>query len=58
MQKIITQMLSKYQINNMEDKKNAMKEIVQESFYVAFRVVVFLKRRPFMVELHFEFFMA
>ena len=30
MQKIITQMLSKYQINNMEDKKNAMKEIVQE----------------------------
>ena len=29
MQKIITQMLSKYQINNMEDKKNAMKEIVQ-----------------------------
>lgn len=30
MQQIITQMLSKYQITNIEDKKNAIKEIVQE----------------------------
>ncbi len=30
MQPILSQMLSKYQINNIEDKKNAVKEIVQE----------------------------
>lgn len=30
MQQVISQMLSKYQINNIEDKKNAIKEIVQE----------------------------
>lgn len=30
MQQILSQMLSKYQINNREDKKNAIKEIVQE----------------------------
>lgn len=30
MQQILTQMLSKYQIKNIEDKKNAIKEIVQE----------------------------
>ena len=30
MQKILNQMLSKYNINNLEDKKNAIKEIVQE----------------------------
>ncbi len=30
MQKVLTQMLSKYQIGNIEDKKNAIKEIVQE----------------------------
>lgn len=30
MHQVINQMLSKYQINNIEDKKNAIKEIVQE----------------------------
>lgn len=30
MQQVLTQMLSKYQINNIEDKKNAIKEIIQE----------------------------
>ena len=30
MQQVLTQMLSKYQIGNIEDKKNAIKEIVQE----------------------------
>lgn len=30
MQQVLTQMLSKYQIRNIEDKKNAIKEIVQE----------------------------
>ncbi len=30
MQQVLTQMLSKYEIKNMEDKKNAIKEIVQE----------------------------
>lgn len=30
MQKILNQMLSKYQIENIDDKKNAIKEIVQE----------------------------
>lgn len=30
MQQVLGQMLSKYQINNIEDKKNAIKEIVQE----------------------------
>lgn len=30
MQQVLNQMLSKYQINNIEDKKNAIKEIVQE----------------------------
>ena len=30
MQQVLTQMLSKYPINNSEDKKNAIKEIVQE----------------------------
>lgn len=30
MNNILSQMLSKYQINNIEDKKNAIKEIVQE----------------------------
>ena len=30
MSQILNQMLSKYQINNIEDKKNAIKEIVQE----------------------------
>ena len=30
MQQVLTQMLSKYQIVNLEDKKNAIKEIVQE----------------------------
>ncbi len=30
MQKVLIQMLSKYQIKNIEDKKNAIKEIVQE----------------------------
>ena len=30
MQQVLTQMLSKYPINNIEDKKNAIKEIVQE----------------------------
>ena len=30
MQKVLTQMLERYQINNIEDKKNAIKEIVQE----------------------------
>ena len=27
---IIKQMLSNYKINNLEDKKNALKEVVQE----------------------------
>ncbi len=30
MQKVLSKMISKYQINNIEDKKNAVKEIVQE----------------------------
>ena len=30
MQQVLSQMLSKYQINNIEDKKNVIKEIVQE----------------------------
>ena len=30
MQQVLSQMLSKYQINSVEDKKNAIKEIVQE----------------------------
>lgn len=30
MQQVLSQMLSKYQINNIEDKKNAIKEIAQE----------------------------
>ena len=30
MQQVLSQMLLKYQINNIEDKKNAIKEIVQE----------------------------
>ena len=30
MQQVLSQMLSKYQINNIEDKKSAIKEIVQE----------------------------
>ena len=30
MQQVLSQMLSKYQINNIEDKKNSIKEIVQE----------------------------
>ena len=30
MQQVLSQMLSKYQINNINDKKNAIKEIVQE----------------------------
>ncbi|MBQ8146667.1 MAG: nucleotidyl transferase AbiEii/AbiGii toxin family protein [Clostridia bacterium] len=30
MQQVLNQMLSKYQINSLEDKKNAIKEIVQE----------------------------
>lgn len=30
MQQVLSQMLSKYQINNIEDKKNAIKEVVQE----------------------------
>ena len=30
MQQVLSQMLSKYQINNIDDKKNAIKEIVQE----------------------------
>ena len=30
MQQVLSQMLSKYQINNIEDKKNAIKAIVQE----------------------------
>ena len=30
MQQVLGQMLSKYEINNIEDKKNAIKEIVQE----------------------------
>ncbi len=30
MQQVLSQMLSKYEINNVEDKKNAIKEVVQE----------------------------
>lgn len=30
MKQVLNQMLAKYQINNIEDKKNAIKEIVQE----------------------------
>ncbi len=30
MQNVLTNMLSKYEINNMDDKKNAIKEIIQE----------------------------
>lgn len=30
MQQVLSQMLSKYEINNIEDKKNAIKEVVQE----------------------------
>ena len=30
MQQVLNQMLAKYQINNLQDKKNAIKEIVQE----------------------------
>lgn len=30
MQRVLSKMISKYQINNIEDKKNAVKEIVQE----------------------------
>lgn len=30
MQQVLNQMLSKYKINNIEDKKNAIKEVVQE----------------------------
>ena len=30
MQQVLNQMLSKYQINNLQDKENAIKEIVQE----------------------------
>ena len=30
MHQVLDSMLSKYQINNIEDKKNAIKEIIQE----------------------------
>lgn len=30
MQQVLVQMLSKYSIKNIEDKKNAIKEILQE----------------------------
>lgn len=30
MNQLLNQMLLKYQINNIEDKKNAIKEIIQE----------------------------
>ena len=30
MEQVLSNMLSKYQINNIDDKKNAIKEIVQE----------------------------
>ena len=52
MQQVLNQMLSKYQINNIEDKKNAIKEIVQEVVLCGLSRGGFLKKQRFMVELH------
>lgn len=47
MQQVLSQMLSKYQIRNIEDKKNAIKEIVQEVVLCALSRGGFFKEAAF-----------
>ena len=46
---IIKQMLSNYEINNLEDKKNALKEVVQEVVLSGLARSIFLIMQLFMV---------
>ena len=54
----IEQMLKNYQIENIYDQKNAMKEIMQEIVCADFRGRGSFRKQPFMGERHFGFFMG
>lgn len=52
------QMLKNYQIENIYDQKNAMKEIMQEIVLCGLSRAFFFRKQPFMGERHSEFFMG
>jgi hypothetical protein len=52
----IEQMLKSHNTQTLYDKKNAMKEVIQELFYVVLAVQVFSKKLLFMVEQRFGYF--
>ena len=54
----IEQMLKNYQIENIYDQKNAMKEIMQEIVLCGLSRRGFFRKQPFMGERHFGFFMG
>ncbi len=56
MSTMIEQMLSKYNIENLYDHKNAMKEIMRKLFYADCPVRDSLRRQLFTEALHFGFF--
>ena len=47
MENVIQQMLSSYEIKNVEDKKNAMKEIMQELVLCGLSRAGFFKKAAF-----------
>ena len=49
MNTVIEEMLKSYQVDNIYDRKNAMKEIMQD--FVAYPVLDFLRKLHFMVGL-------
>ena len=54
----IEQMLKNYQIENIYDQKNVMKEIMQEIVLCGLSRAFFFRKQPFMGERHSEFFMG
>lgn len=58
MNSIIDEMLKNYQTETLDEKKNAIKEIIQEVVLCGLARAKFLKRLPFMVGPHYGFFMA
>lgn len=52
MSNAIEQMLKSYNIENIYDRKNAMKEIIQEIVLCGLSRAGFFKKRPFMAVPH------
>ncbi len=58
MNQIINQMLNKYDLKSLNDKKNALKEIMQEIVLCGLSRSGFFIKLFFMEELLYEYFMV